>query len=542
MRNLLGLQISLVLLAIAPCACRSLVPVRQAATLADAEAPEASLAAGRYLGFAKPDMVESRLTAALDLVGLGDSQGVSHYRAVLRLSSGGQADAAYGSVYFSDVTYNRDSRVLAFGGAPTGIALTKMRTAGGSISGTLMSQLDQASVEFVVTLVGLPGPSVAFHPALPLMPPPSASYSGSCPDHVSGLQIEAGRWPEDSGGLFGSVRLTGRLLQADPSRCSDNQPCLKQTYSSGRYHPLSGSLELGTGANKLVCKIMQDQLTCGNCSLSFDPISPYANLTQRVGDEVFHDRTQHLLASPSLPVLAPYSGSSYGYLHHERTNTYQLIALNFQVEHPLQAATATPASGGAQLLSVASAYFGEGNSSELIAYRLGPIAWNGQLPLVLDGSGEVFVVVEAWDDARMLGTWYSKTLGRIGSVELQPKVVPALTKGLRSMRKLSGSYQGGNWDLSIAATANLSEHSGDFYPLKINGWARDKADEARRRTIKDGAYDFYTGRLALRLDDGRMAIGRIDAEGLQVYWPAKPRLGASLPVGIQLLKPTAGSL
>ena len=193
-------------------------------------------------------------------------------------------------------------------------------------------------------------------------------------------------------------------------------------------------------------------------------------------------------------------------------------------------------------MSVASAYFGEGDSSELIAYRLGPIAWNGQLPLVLDGSGEVFVVVEAWDDARMLGTWYSKTLGRIGSVELQPKVVPALTKGLRSMRKLSGSYQGGNWDLSIAATANLSEHSGDFYPLKINGWARDKADEARRRTIKDGAYDFYTGRLALRLDDGRMAIGRIDAEGLQVYWPAKPRLGASLPVGIQLLKPTAGSL
>ena len=541
MHNLLGLRISSFLLAILPCACRSLAPVGQMAPLANVEAQDAAPLAGRYIGFAKPDLVESRLVAALDLVGLGSSHGVSHYRAVLRLSSGSQTDAAYGSVYFSDVTYSRDSRAFVFGGAPTGIALPKLQSVGGTISGTLTSQPDQASVEFVVSLVGLPGPSVAFHPALPLMPPSTASYSGSCPDHVSGLQIEAGRWPEDGVGLFGSVRLTGRLLQADPNRCSGNQPCVKQAYSSGRYHPLSGSLELGAGANKLVCKIMKDQLSCGNCSLSFDPISPYANLMQRAGDEAFHDRTQHLLASSSPPVLAPYSGSSYGYLHHERTNTYQLIALNMQVGHSLQAAT-SPSSAGAQLVGVASAYFGEGDSSELIAYRFDPVAWSGQLPLVLDGVGEVFVVVDAWDDARMLGTWYSKTLGRIGTVELQPKVVPALEAGHHSMPKLSGSYQGGDWDLSIAATANLSERTGDFYPLRINGWARDKADEARRRTIKDGAYDFYTGRLALHLDDGRMAIGRIEAEGLQLYWPAKPRLGAPLPVGTQLFKPTAGSL
>jgi hypothetical protein len=541
MRNLLGLTFFLSLFGSFTAACRTFSRGSEPAQ-APAEVLDAAPSTGRYVGFAKPEQVAAKLATVMHLVRLGEVSGVVHYRAILRFAAGNLGGPDDGSVYVSDLSYNRSNARFDWAGLPTGIALTKIQATPGAFSGTLTSATDKASVDFAVHLDRSSGSDESSDPTLPLLPAATASYSGICPDHVSGLQVESSRWRNETGALFGGVVLTGRLLQAGAGVCSNDQPCLKKAYNTGTYDPLNGSIVLGLGPDKLVCSVLKDQLRCGECLLSAAAISPYGVLEGPHGDTGGYARTQHLAKSPSSTTPAHLPGTFYGYLHHELTDTYQLIALNLQVERALQAAAAHPVATKLQVSGVASAYFGEGDSSELIAYRFNPLSWSGTGPLLLDGDGEVFVVIDEWDDSRIVGTWYSKTRGRIGSIELQVKLVPALAASLKSMHKLSHAYTGGNWDFDLAATANLSEQVTDFYPLKINGWAKEKGDQARRRTIKDGSYDFYAGRVALRLDDGRIAVGTIKDDGLEIFWPGKPHQGAPLSDGTQMFKPTPGSL
>ncbi len=541
MRNALGLTLFLSLFGSFTTACRTFSRGSEPAQ-ALAEVQDAAPPTGRYVGRAKPAQVAAKLAAVMHLVRLGEVSGVVHYRAILRFAAGSLGGPDYGSVYVSDLSYNRASTRFDWAGLPAGIVLTNIQATPGAFSGTLTSAPDNASVDFAVRLDRSSGSGESTDPALPLLPAATASYSGICPGHISGLQVESSRWRNETGALFGGVVLTGRLLQAGAEVCSNDQPCLKKAYTSGTYDPLNGNIVLGLGADKLVCSVLKDQLRCGECLLSAGAISSYGVFAGPSGDVVSYARTEHLAKSPSSTAPAHLPGTFYGYLHHELTDTYQLVALNLQVERALQAAAGNPVAAKLQLSGVASAYFGEGDSSELIAYRFNPLAWSGTGPLLLDGDGEVFVVIDDWDDARIVGTWYSKTHGRIGTMELQAKLVPALAAGLKSMHKLSHAYTGGDWDFDLAATANLSEQVTDFYPLKINGWAKEKGDQARRRTIKDGSYDFYAGRVALRLDDGRIAVGTIKDDGLEVFWPGRPHQGAPLSAGTQMFKPTPGSL
>ena len=541
MRNALGLTLFLSLFGPFATACRTLSRGSEAAQ-APVEVRDAAPSTGRYLGFAKPERVAAKLATVMDLVRLGEDSGVVHYRAILRFAAGSLGGPDYGSVYVSDLSYNRASARFDWAGLPPGIVLTKIQATPGTFSGTLTSATDKASVDFAVHLDRASGADESSDPALPLLPAATASYAGICPDHVSGLQVESSRWRNETGALFGGVVLTGRLLQTGAEVCSNDQPCLKKAYTTGTYDPLNGNMVLGLGADKLVCAVLKDQLRCGDCLFSAGAISPYGIVEGPHADVGGYPRTEHLAKLPSPTVPAHLPGSFYGYLHHELTDTYQLVALNLQVERALQAAAANPVAAKLRLSGVASAYFGEGDSSELIAYRFNPVAWSGTEPLLLDGEGEVFVVIDHWDDARIVGTWYSKTHGRIGTIELQAKLVPALAAGLKSMHRLSHAYTGGDWNFDLAATANLSEQVTDFYPLKINGWAKEKGDQARRRTIKDGSYDFYAGRVALRLDDGRIAVGTIKDDALEMFWPGKPHQGAPVSAGTQMFKPTPGSL
>ena len=228
-------------------------------------------------------------------------------------------------------------------------------------------------------------------------------------------------------------------------------------------------------------------------------------------------RTEHLpspaaaaAAAAADPAAPAGDGQYYGYLHHEaRGGLYQLVALNLK-DHA----------------GVATLYFGEGDSSEFVAFKLAP---DEAAPTVLDGGGDAFLVLDSWQGPYLTGTWYSKSFGRVGTVELEKDLVPQLSHAASTMGRLSGIYQGDAWRVELTAQPGVSERAGDYDPLKVYGWAQERLEHARRRTIDTASFDFYTGVVAFHLDDGRIALGRVAPGELQLHWPPKGRPGTILP-------------
>jgi hypothetical protein len=489
------------------------------------------LGTGRYVGTLTPEGGATRVATVMDLVQTHDDQDPTTYRAVFRVLTGGYGSHEYAGAYFHDVTFAKKTKQLVFAGGPDGITVTDAKFAGGSLRGRFSSAKDQTSA----VLERRPGnddtpktPQGAAHHV-------TGNYVGSCPDSVVSLQVEASKWRGmrmTDGGLFGGYRFSGRTGQTDDAICGAKQTCVKESYASGSFNILTGGLTFKTTAGEKSCKVTGDSVACGGCSMVKDPISPHAVLdVQR--DFKIHERKEHLSeAEPKAP--RKLTGQYYGYVHHKRSDAYQLIALNVKAEDQ-QDAAGLP-TGKQHVGGVATLYFGEGDSNEFIAYRFKEEMWPAAAGrFVFDGDGEAMLIVNRWTDKAVYGTWFSKTYGDVGTVELQRDLVPGLASDSETMEKLSGTYKGDDWDFELSVSANISEEPADFFPLKVYGWAREKIDHSRRRTIEEGTYDFYTGAFAFRLDDSRIIAGRVTPAGMQLFWPPKPRLGTPLVTGVTQL-------
>jgi len=545
------------------------------------EGPAAAIADGRYVGYATPSKLGERLPMTLDLVRVATLGPTVHYRAVMRLAVGGLASTEYGSAYFTDVAY--DGKTLAFTDGPANIRLSQVSSSGPMLKGQIDSVKDEGNASFTLVREGTVDPALAAGPVkpLPIAPIVSGRYAGFCGGHVASLELELSKWHGTAAGdgtLFGSYRIAGRFGQTDPVVCAGQEICLKETITGGNFNAFTGKLALTGPTSKHACQLQGATLTCDGCALTRDPISPHA-IFDTASDHHSYPRQEHLPAVAVTPAAQPSrAGQYYGFLHHENRDVYQLVALNVTatpstaLQGPPEPTAApkevagpeattptaadpeatstmnqsTPRTEGSvvpktpakeMITAVATLYFGEGDSSEFIAYRLGTAAFppvDGSA-FVLDGPGETFLVVDSWDAQGLKGVWYSKTFGRVGTVELQKDVVPPLSGAALVMGQVGGSYQNDSWDFDVATAANISESAGEFYPIKVYGSAREKLADSRRRTITEGAFDFYADALAFRLDDGRIASGRLTLGGLQLYWPPKPRLGTPLASGaIQL--------
>ncbi len=492
---------------------------------------------GRYVGYTKPEAQPTAIATDVDLTRVYEGANTISYRAVIKLMPGGFGSHEYAGLYFQDVSFDKAKKQLTFAGGPDGVTLSAVEFIGTKLKARIQSTRDQGNAWLEVQ------PEEGEAPATPanLEHHITGNYVGSCPDQVVSMQIEASKWRGLKGAdtsLFGGYRLNGRLGQADDVTCGIKQTCVKESYFGGELHILAGSLSFKTAKGSRTCGLKGDTISCDGCSLVKDPISPHAVLDLQRDFKV-HPRKEHLKAAKvvaaesadSAPKKTPkLGGQYYGYLHHANSNVYQLVALNVKAE-PETNPQGKP-TGRQHVGAVATLYFGEGDSSEFIAYRFAEEMWpenNGKF--VFDGDGESLFVIDRWNDKTIVGTWHSKVFGEVGTVELQRDMVPGLGSDAETMEKLSGLYKGEEWDFELGVSANISEDRSDFFPLKIYGWAREKIDNSRRRSIEEGTYDFYSGAFAFRLDDGRIVAGRVLQTGMQLYWPPKPRLGTPLVTG-----------
>ncbi len=529
LKNLIPFSILLVPTLLSGCRSTSSSEVNEA-TEASPESQTFEVSSGRYVGTLAPEATTVKIATVMDLVQTHDDAKTTTYRAVVRVLTGGYGSHEYAGAYFHDVTFDKATKQLAFGGGPDGITLTDVKITADTMRGRFSSAKDlmNAVLEVKPSNDGTPKATADLAPHV------TGNYVGSCPGSVVSLQVEASKWRGmrlTDNGLFGGYRFAGRSGMVDDVECGVKQTCVKESFAAGAYNPLNGALTFKTTTGEKSCKVTGDSVACDGCTMVKDPISPHAVLdVQR--DFKTHDRGDHLKAEPK--GVKHLTGQYYGYLHHRRSDTYQLVALNVKAEEQTDAAG--KATGKQHVGGVATLYFGEGDSSEFIAYRFKEEMWpvpGGRF--VFDGDGEAMLIVDRWTQKTVYGTWYSKTYGNVGTVELQRDLVPGLSSSAETMERLSGLYKGDDWDFELSVSANISEDPSDFFPLKVYGWAREKLDHSRRRTIEEGAYDFYTGAFAFRLDDSRIIAGRVTPAGMQLYWPPKPRLGTPLVTGVTQL-------
>ncbi len=495
----------------------------------------------RWLGFAKTANGHSKIPVTLDLARTQSNGNVSKYRGIIRLSLGAFTGHEYDTLYFSEIAHDALKGTLNFTGGPEDIEIVNATANEQLLSGVI--KIHEKKAELAVELKPeqqMLGPDAinSIFSDLPMTPPITGSYQANCPGQFSAIQIEASKWRKKIGDkLFADMRLSGRSGKPEPQVCASDLACVKESFATGSLDPINGVVSLGNSTLSRHCALNNNQIICDGCVATYDPISHYSLL---IGTDSYrrHSRLAHVLPKGDNDYDSdfPMVGEYFGFLHHESTNTYQLVALDLRLASTLHAAATQSIGSGQKLSAVGTLYFGEGDSNEFISYHFKPNAWEGRAPLVLDSHGEAFLVIDSWKDGVLSGYWYAKTFGRVGSVELQLGSVPSLSRGSNLMNRVSGRYKDKDSEFEVMTTANISEEPNDFYPLKVTGWARDPDEKSRRRNIVDGSFDFYSDAFALKLDDGRTIIGRSSNGVMTIHWPPRSRYGVPMVGQLQQFK------
>ena len=487
---------------------------------------------GRYLGFLRISD-ESKMAIVMDVVPETSAAHSGSMRAIMRVHLGGFGSSEFTSFYFPRIESGFDGS-LSFFGPDEGSQAVNL-DGGRIVDGRFSARLSYSSGEtsrtgYVEARLYGPGDAViddilSIGGKVPAIGPLSGEYTAFCDGHQSVLQLEFSRWhrpsPDTKTGFLPGAVLTGRLGVVARDNCPDDSSrCVQKIFRAGTFDPFTGQLALRSSTGETMCHVSGGAVNCDSCSYSrvrpllgkdSDRPATYARADVTVFDT---GSGVDLERQP-----ATMSGSFYGYLHHESTNTYQAASLNLTFE----AATATYS-------AVAALYFGPASGNEFVAYRLDPVPARLLAgPVLLDGPGETFLILTSMGEKGLAGIWYSKTHGHIGTVSMVKDSIPPLMADEKLlMPRLGGGYSGEQWQLDIKVASNVSERDEDFYPLRMFGDARERAEVKKRRLIQDGTFDFYTGVVALRLDDGRIIVGKVSEPGLELFWPPWPSLGPVL--------------
>lgn len=498
---------------------------------------------GKYLGYLHTSD-DSKMPVTIDLVPGSSDSGLNDMRGILRFHLGGFGSTEFASFYFPKIVEGFDGKIN-FGGAKDAspdLRVENARLVDGRFSASLYfpsttsDELPKSG--FVEAILfgngeGRMDDVLSLGGSAPALGSLSGQYSAVCDGRQTVLQLEYSRWNSSSGEVVGGFRpdgvLTGRLGVTNLASCkADSANCSQLVFRAGAYDPFTGKLLLQSSGGDTLCHRNGSSITCDSCVFSrVEPSKPeiftgIVNESSKLPK--FHSRAEETIfdSGPSVDLdvdASAMAGGLYGYLHHESTNLYQPISLNI---------TYNPDS--ATYSAVSALYFGVPGNNEFIAYRFDQFP-KSELAgrMVLDGPGEAFLVITASGSKGLNGVWYSKTHGRIGTVSFARNSMPPLMVDEKLlMHGLSGKYSGEYWQFELKVAANVSENSREFYPLRMFGSAREKGDSQKRRLIQDGTYDFYSGSVALRLDDGRTVVGRIRDGSAELFWPPWPRLGPVL--------------
>ena len=464
---------------------------------------------GRYLGVLKHSQIEQDQLAKLDFIVSRQNSSEFKLVAVLSLYFGDYESREYVTYHFDSVTYNIVTGSMVFDRPDQEITLIADKFSGGRFEARLRSVA--AGDVGVLSM----SQDLSAVPTRPLVQPLWGEYRGLCDGVNSVLQVQTQRSTTDSsrmGDPFGTYETSAQLAEVNSDGClGDSTLCVASVYDTGSYNFFNGNLNLQGRARELSCKVTAAGLACDNCSLLRS-----SNEAASLGAKVYPLQKGGFDAVPTAGGAEPavlgtstqLSGTYYGYVFHERLGVYQPVSLNIATYQGIGAA-GTPA---LFVSAVSSMYFGDFASQEYVTHRFNEKEFPLLSPQIvlerIDADVDPVIQLTQLGNGKATGIWYSILFGRVGTFELTNGSLPPPPTGATIMSKISGQYEGGGWELDLRVTRESSPINtvNPFYPLNFKGGFRFLEVTPSIRIVA-GAFDFYTGKLNMRLESNSIFSG-----------------------------------
>lgn len=509
---------------------------------------------GRYLGVLNHGRLKADQIAKLDLIFARKNVGNIELIGILTLHLGDYASKEYASYHFDNVIYDLANQVMTFQQTGQGITmkLDTRKLEEGELSGTLRS-----SLHGTIGPISLRKDREA-KPTHLLIEPLWGEYRGICNKVEKTLQLYTYRSIEEafrSGDPFKAYDIKGKLGVRGKGpeilhMCDDlpdYPPCVINRFDSGSYDFFRGELTLFGRPKNASCTVNSDGIQCDGCPLkriSKETSGPRV-FTPPTSESVF-GKTTHPEADGSLKSSSEEIEGEYrGYLHHEYLNKYQVARLNIVTFQE-------PSGGGTKfrMSAVARIYFGDETSTEFLTYefteRSVPLSSSFFTFKQPENDVDAVLQVTSFDPSsgEIRGVWYSMLFGRVGTFVLSKNTVPALPRGAKMMDPIGGEYKSKvrapfYWNLSLTIgkgrSALLTENP--FLPNFIGGYVNDGIVNIPNTPIRDGSFDFYTGRIALPVGENDwLAVGdRTSRSELSLRFLSLKKFGG--PMGEHRLYP-----
>lgn len=371
-------------------------------------------------------------------------------------------------------------------------------------------------------------------------------YHGTCDSQVAMMQIQTakGLYSEEAFSAkpifdYGiTARIGFKTTEKEPSQ----RPwTVYSSFAGGIFDPISGNLVfLGPSTTSIKCSKDNSKLQC-RFRIQTGQVNCNFNRTQEQNqNQKTYSRTFRLNPTQSqlTPVPQPNSASDYeianilsgkfqGFLHHENSDRYQAVVLNVGT----RISSENPHNPNKIFISPTLTLL-QDDSQSLASYRLesSPFYITPGFSLNSETS-DLFITINTWTKEYIFGVIFSKSYGRLGTVELMKDSAIKLPVTFKNFGTLTGEFlsnlplpdQMRRWFQLLTPIHPANRSSG---LITIVGSYQHLEKQTKIEPIVRGAFDPYSQKLGWRFEhDGGEAFvtGYLSNHGqLFLYWPPVP--------------------
>lgn len=457
--------------------------------------PGASLPSLRYTGVLRHHSIQRDQYVTLDLVANPQSEEPSSGLGLLKFYFGDLKSREYVSFHFDTAHLHGDW--LVFDQINQEVSVSFPKFSEEELRGTLRTSFTTEHPELILRKDG----KVALK--YPLIDALWGEYEGVCEGKKEKLQLYTYRSIQETtktGHPFSDYEIVGEIGVENPNQCTETDYCVRNLFFSGAYNFYTQNLDLFGRYENQRCLINESGMTCGSCQYkktSSEDASVHPQLSATSPD--FPKHSQVRIIDPQ-----KLEGSYLGYVYHELLNEYQAADLDFFIVPP------KTEGGPIGLSTLFRLYFGDFKSQEALTYRYDPVFLSGDsnhfvlAKPTLTEVNEMDAVLEITNanEDFIEGVWYSLLFGRVGTFYLQKSKPPQLSAEKITVGSLTGTYTFENLliNVGVAAEKIPANLENPFSPLNFVGRMIHTESFWPAKDFRGGSYDFYTGRIALFLD------------------------------------------
>lgn len=478
---------------------------------------------GRYVGTVTFPKSSKRILVTLDFIIAQSENDYNKLQAFLKLYFGEFDSDEYTTYYFDNVQYSFSDKKLVFDHEGQDLTVNDGMVHMKMIHANLRSTLFAGDAKLMVTYQ-----DDDLKPQKePVVKSVKGDYKGTCEGKETVLQLITARSTESTPHLsnpFEAYAVSGTM-----SSIANPRPWTYNSFHSGSYNFYSGELKLFGLPKNYQCTVGDESIDCSDsCKFVKQRVNEKPNLLAPVRHQkkfTFLPDDEDL---PTLPTPKDLSGVFTGYIHHQRSDLYQPIALNILA---FRHTTMSMQPENIFLSAAATIYFGEFNSMESISYKFHERPFRNSMPaLFFDGELDGILQITEWKANSIKGIWRSKIFGVVGEVELMRGAEPpALPNTYSKLPSISGEYIFDKRTLQLVTTPAESDDSmahSPFYPWSLDGLTHIDG-VTKKIKLDDGIYDFYSGLVSFRDEDDRLITGRVRPKGLSLFWPSISDFGST---------------